>query len=69
MSTDPDTAAQIAEWRRKILADEYTDDELKEFVRVTRQGRVAASITSAKSRKGPEAPLNLDSLMNDIEAL
>lgn len=61
-------AAQVAEWRRKALANELSTEELAAFVRHCREGRVSASVASAKS-KARKAPPNVDAMIDELENL
>lgn len=61
-------AAQVAEWRRKALANEMSTEELAEWVRHCREGRVSASVASAKS-KARKAPPDVGAMIDELENL
>lgn len=68
MTMDLGMAAQAAEWRRKALANELSTEEITAFIAHVRQGRVSASVASAKS-KARNAPPDVDAMMKELEDL
>lgn len=68
MALDGDTAIQMADWRAKAIAGTISDDEMREFIRIVREGRVSAAATSAKSRAKKE-PIDTASLLDEINDL
>lgn len=67
-----DVQFRLAELRAKQMAGTITTDELKEGLALLRQGRVAAQLTSTKSRTTSakaKAPINSDDLLGELGAL
>lgn len=56
---------QIAVWRAKAVAGTLTDEETAKAIAIMRQGRVSASVASAKS-KAKGAPIDSDSLLDSL---
>ncbi len=72
LSTDPAFHLKLAEYRRKSADGTITLDEMREAVKLMRQGRVAAAATSAASRSkkaASAAPVNADNLLAELEGL
>lgn len=72
LSTDPAFHAKLAEYRRKAADNTITLDEMREAVKLMRQGRVAAAAASAKRAQKPsagKAPVSGDDLLSELDAL
>lgn len=69
---DAETQARIANWRAKINNGELLpESEMAEAIRLLRQGRVGASIASAKARQGrakAEVP-DANDLLDELKGL
>jgi hypothetical protein len=65
---DPQTQARIAVLRQKSLSGDITLEELREGIRLMRDGRVAAQATSTASR-AKKAPVNVDDLLAGLEGI
>lgn len=68
MSLDGGMELKRAEWRQKALDGSITEDEMREWIKLVRAGRVSAAQTSARSRER-KAPISLDSMMDEIDKL
>jgi ribosomal protein L12E/L44/L45/RPP1/RPP2 len=66
--TDINIAAQREEWRQKALANTLTDEEMREWIKMVRAGRSAAATSSASSR-AKRAPVNLDTMIDELDNL
>ncbi len=64
----PELSAKIATWRQKARDNVLTREEMREVITTLREGRVAASISSAKSRS-KKAPIDVDALEKELEGL
>lgn len=47
---DPQTVQKIAEWRRKVLDNTITREEMQQAIILLRQGRATAAEAAKKSR-------------------
>ncbi len=68
MPLDIAQAAELAELRRRALANELSDDQLREWITKCREGRVGASVRSATSR-AKKAPPDMGALLDELENL
>ena len=68
MSLDGDTALQATEWRAKVLNGTITTEEMREWIKLVRAGRISASQTSARSRER-KAPIDTAALLDELDAL
>ena len=68
MTLDMGMAAQLAEWRRKALSGELSIDEMREWIKQVREGRVSAATTSAKSR-AKKAPIDTAALLDELDSI
>lgn len=69
-----DISAQVQLWRQKAAAGTLTQEEMKEAINTLRQGRIAASATSAasgerKATRAAKANINSDDLLGQLEGL
>lgn len=70
LSPDPNFHLKLADYRRKAADGSITLDEMREAVKLMRQGRVAAATASEKSRSTKaKAPVNADNLLSELDAL
>ena len=71
LSTDPSFHQKLADYRRKAADNTITLDEMREAVKLMRQGRVAAAAAStATARKKASTPaVNSDSLLDELTNL
>jgi hypothetical protein len=71
MYQDPDFQLKLASYRRKSADGTITLEEMREAVKLMRQGRLAAATTASKSRstKTSAAPVNSDTLLAELEGL
>jgi hypothetical protein len=71
MAQSPEVQAKIQLLRQKSRDGTLTQDEMREAIILMREGRVAASATSAKakSRKSSKASVNSDDLLNELDNL
>jgi hypothetical protein len=60
--------AQVQTWRRKAADGTLTKEEMRLAIAALRQGRVSASVASAKSKKA-KAPINADDLLKELDGL
>jgi hypothetical protein len=67
MTDDHSTIAQIAAWRQRAIEGKMTDDELRSWIKHCREGRVAASVTSAKARA--RKTVSLDDMMGELDSI
>jgi ribosomal protein L12E/L44/L45/RPP1/RPP2 len=68
----PEISAKIAEWRIKAALNQLTPDEMREAIRVLREGRVAASHASAgaKAKKSAaKAPVDSEALLGELGSI
>jgi len=65
---DLETAAQVNEWRQHVINGTQTDDELRQFIKAVREGRVGAAATCARSR-AKKAPVDTAGLLDEIDNL
>lgn len=69
MIPTPDLAAKIALWRRKAAEDTLTIEEMAEAIALLRGGRVSAQVasdTSRAKRAAASAPIDANSLLDDL---
>lgn len=72
LSSDPNFHLQLALYRQKAADGSITLDEMREAVKLMRNGRVAAATASAASRTKKAAastPINSDDLLNELDGL
>lgn len=62
---DPQTQQQIAEWRRKVMDNTITKEEMQKAIIVLRQGRLLAA-TQAKAGKAKKAVRSADELLSEL---
>ena len=68
----PETTSRMAHLRAKCVDGSITPEELAEGVRLMREGRfhaVAAQASSGARAKKSKAPVNVDSLFDDLAKL
>jgi len=67
----PEQNARINELQLKYAAGIATPDDIKEFVAITRQGRVSAltSSNTAKAKKAKAEIPSADELLADLDAM
>lgn len=66
---DPQTVAQIAEWRRKVLDNTITREEMQKAIILLRQGRATAAEAAKKSRSSggsPKKKIDADELLAEL---
>lgn len=71
LNNDPDAHLKLAEYRRKQADGTITLDEMRDAVRLMRQGRLASAEAAAKAKKvaGGKPAVNADSLLSQLESL
>lgn len=64
----PTDQARIAELRMKQAAGTITVEDLKDFIRITREGRISAQATSttARTKAAKVAIPNADALLDQL---
>jgi hypothetical protein len=68
MTLDVPLSVKIEEWRKAATERPLTTDEMREIVRILRDGRIGAAATSARSRAA-KAPVNVAGLESEIDDL
>ena len=68
MALDGNNALQMTEWRAKVLDGTITTEEMREWIKIVRSGRISASQASAKSR-ARKAPVDTSALLDEIDNL
>lgn len=68
MTLEISLAEKVADWRRKALANELSDDEMREFIATVRQGRVSAQARSTTSR-AKKAPIDVQAMEDELNNL
>jgi hypothetical protein len=68
MSLDLPLSVRVEEWRRKAAEGSITPEEMRECIAAIRNGRVSASVASAKSRSA-KAPVDMAALDDEIDNL
>lgn len=64
-----ETLSKISVWRQKVQrGEQLSRDEMREAVRLMREDRVSASISSGKAR-AKKAPVDADALLKELEGL
>lgn len=63
-----DMEALVVDLKRKALDDTITDEEMREWIKMVREGRVSAAATSAASR-ARKAPVDTAGLLDEIDNL
>ena len=68
----PEALEAISALRQKIASGNYTQDDVREGVRLMREGRIAAAQTSAKAKTTrakakDNTPINTDDLLKGLE--
>lgn len=71
LNNDSDFHLKLAEYRRKSADGTITLDEMREAVRLMRQGRVAAAEANAKAKKAASGKptVNAADLLSQLEGL
>ena len=72
MIPNQDVQMRLAELRQKSMMNTLTTEEMKEAINIMRQGRVAAQVSSTKSRTAKanaKTPINSDDLLAGLEGL
>lgn len=71
LSTDPSFHQKLADYRRKAADNTITLEEMREAVKLMRQGRVAAAAASTTAaRKKAAAPVvDSNSLLDELSSL
>jgi capsule polysaccharide export protein KpsE/RkpR len=64
----PEITQKIAEWRRKVLENTISREEMQQAIILLRQGRVSAAEAQKKSRSsGPKKPTkSADELLSEL---
>jgi hypothetical protein len=64
----PEVQQKIAEWRRKVLDNTISREEMQQAIILLRQGRVAAAEAQKKSRSAtPKKPTkSADELLSEL---
>lgn len=67
----PDLQSKIAEWRKRALTNELTQEEMIEAIKWLRQGRIAAASASvaARTKRAKAAIPDAGSLLAEMEGL
>lgn len=61
---DPETQQKIAEWRKKVLDNTITREEMQQAIIILRQGRVAAAEQKKASKSSsPKKKIDADELL------
>ena len=68
MALDGGNVLQMTEWRAKVLDGTITTEEMREWIKIVRAGRVGASQASAKSR-AKRAPVDTSALLDELDNL
>lgn len=63
-----ETSAQLQIWRDKALAGTLSQDELRDAIKLLREDRVRAAVTSTKSR-AKKAPVDSDAMLGELDNL
>lgn len=72
LSSDPDFHLKLATYRRKAADGTITLEEMREAVKLMRQGRISASAAAAatpRAKKASSAPVDSNSLLDELEGL
>ena len=74
MSASPvtlETQLKLTEWRRKSAEGTLTLDEMKDAIKLLRQGREAALVASAAGKRKAAAKVipNADELLGELDGL
>lgn len=74
LSPDPNFHLKLADYRRKAADNTITLEEMREAVKLMRQGRVSAATASEKSRTtkaktASKAPVNADDLLSELDLI
>ena len=68
MALSGDMELKKTEWRAKVLDGTIATEEMREWIKLVRAGRVTASQTSARSRER-KAPVDTAALLDELDAL
>ena len=66
---DAQTQSQISIYRQKAIEGTLTLDNMKEAIKMLREGRVAAQQAAKSSAKSTKKPVNTDSLFSELDGL
>lgn len=69
LSTDPDFHLKLATYRRKAADGTISLDEMREAVKLMRQGRLAAAQNAKSASRKSSAPVNSDDLLSELDGL
>jgi hypothetical protein len=65
----PELQSKIAEWRRRAVTNELTEEEMREAVALLREGRLASAQSAAVRKKAIKAIPHADDLLGELEGL
>jgi len=66
---DVPLSVKIEEFRQKQRNGTFTTEDMREAVRLMREGRVAAAAQSLTRRKAEQANINSDQLLDELGSL
>jgi hypothetical protein len=72
MTLDPEFSLKLATYRRKAADNTISLDEMREAVKLMRQGRVSAATASETARKrkvSAATPIDADAMLSELEGL
>jgi hypothetical protein len=62
----PEVTQKLAEWRRKVMDNSITKEDMQQAIILLRQGREAAAVQKKAAGKSPKKVIDTDALLADL---